>query len=72
MDADADISAYLKVSDLKNDSAPFTEKSYSSTSDVDDTGLTLTERFVTFEVTSGTGGSGDEADVLISSAGTHP
>lgn len=72
--ADAAISADLNVSDRDpdNDSSPFTHKSYSSVSDVDDTGLDITERFIEFTVTTGTGGSGDTADVFISSAGTHP
>ena len=65
--ADGTISADLKVSDRKG--AWFTEKSYSSTSDVDDTGLTITERYVEFEVTSGTGTAGDTADVLLTSGG---
>lgn len=72
VDADASISADLKVSDRKDDASAFTHKSYSSTADVDDTGLTLTERYVTFEVTTGTGTPDETADVLISSAGTHP
>lgn len=74
VDADGDIGASLNVSDRHpdNDSSPFEDTTYSTTSDIDDTGRTITERYVEFEVTSGTGGSGDEADVLLSSAGTHP
>lgn len=72
--ADGNIDAKIVVSDKHpdNDSSPFEENTYSATADIDDTGRDITERYVQFEVTSGTGGSGDTADVLLSSAGTHP
>lgn len=45
-------------------------KTYSSTSDVDFSDY-VEERFLRLRVTSGTGSSGDTADVLLSSSGDH-
>lgn len=69
--ADGAIDAELKVSDRNpaDDNSPFTETTYSATSDVDDTGRAITERYVEFEVTTGTATANDTADVLLSSAG---
>lgn len=67
IDGDASASYELQVSDREG--SWFTETSYSSTTDVDDTGRDITERFVRLTVTTGTGTASDTADVLLSAAG---
>lgn len=68
VDADAAITIDIEVSD--KDGSYFQHSQPPSASDIDETGLDIVERFVRVRVTTGTGGSGDTADVLISSGGT--
>lgn len=65
--ADAAIDATLHVSDRPGTTDAFSENTYSSTSDIDDTGRDVTEPYVIFEVTTGTGTADQTADVLLSS-----
>jgi len=67
VDADGSIDATLHVSDREGTAEAFEENTYSATSDIDDTGRTVTEPYVVFEVTSGTGTADQTADVLLSS-----
>lgn len=66
VDADAAISGTLHVNDREGTTDAFEENTYSSTSDVDDTGRDVTEPYAIFEVTTGTGTANDTADVLLS------
>jgi len=67
VDADGAISGTLHVNDREGTTDAFEENTYSSTSDVDDTGQDVTEPYAIFEVTTGTGTADDTADVLLSS-----
>jgi hypothetical protein len=66
-DGDAAADYALDVSDRKSDWFTDTE-TFSGVTSIDD-GYYNSHRYVRFRVTSGTGGSGDTADVLLSSAG---
>lgn len=69
VDADGAISGTLHVNDREGTADAFEENTYSSTSDIDDTGRDVTEPYAIFEVTTGTGTADDTADVLLSGGG---